>query len=357
MSLKSFNRHHKKTAVLLIAPETGRLPNRMGPLARFISGKSGGLGDVIATLCEGLTRRGVECHLATLNLARRFRQENNLSDDSMGEDHPHHRFRTYPSGEFRTVRQPPRCLRRESDPQRRRVPEDPRQSDHQPRPRKKQRPPHHPQPRLDGRAASSPRTQNGRAARCSIRSTMFTRPTSPWTFSRASIRPGSPTISTAPNGGNRPSIAMPRRSRTRASSISWGPASLSEIVDDLVPDQSVIPPSVRREVKVKHEHGSTRTIINAPSLGMYPEHGEHLIRKYGPEDDVIAAKRENLVEFQKRTGLNVNPEAILLYWPSRLDPSQKGIELLEAIANRFVLVHEGDANRYHRQRRGQRPDP
>jgi hypothetical protein len=25
--------------------------------------------------------------------------------------------------------------------------------------------------------------------------------------------------------------------------------------------------------------------------------------------------------------LPVNPEAILLYWPSRLDPSQKGIEL------------------------------
>jgi glycogen synthase len=72
---------------------------------------------------------------------------------------------------------------------------------------------------------------------------------------------------------------------------------------------------------------------------MYPEHGEHLIRKYGPEDDVIAAKRENLVEFQKRTGLNVNPEAILLYWPSRLDPSQKGIELLETIAQQFVTTH------------------
>ena len=53
----------------------------------------------------------------------------------------------------------------------------------------------------------------------------------------------------------------------------------------------------------------------------------------------MAAKRENLVEFQKRTGLIVNPEAILLYWPSRLDPSQKGVELLEAIAYRFVTIH------------------
>ena len=81
MSFELLDRHHKKTAVLLIAPETGRLPNGMGPLARFISGKSGGMGDVISTLCEGLTRRGVECHLATLNLTRRFQQENNLNDD------------------------------------------------------------------------------------------------------------------------------------------------------------------------------------------------------------------------------------------------------------------------------------
>jgi hypothetical protein len=35
MSSELLDRHHKKTAVLLIAPETGRLPNGMGPLARF----------------------------------------------------------------------------------------------------------------------------------------------------------------------------------------------------------------------------------------------------------------------------------------------------------------------------------
>src|SRR3990172_11139334 len=72
--------NHEKTAVLLIAPETGRLPNGMGPLARFISGKSGGLGEVIAALCDGLTRRGIECHLATFNLNRRFQQESKLDE-------------------------------------------------------------------------------------------------------------------------------------------------------------------------------------------------------------------------------------------------------------------------------------
>lgn len=54
---------------------------------------------------------------------------------------------------------------------------------------------------------------------------------------------------------------------------------------------------------------------------------------------IIAAKRANLVAFQKRTGLIEDPNAILFYWPSRLDPMQKGIELLEEIAQRFVIEH------------------
>jgi glycogen synthase len=52
----------------------------MGTLARFISGKSGGLGEVVAALCEGLTERGIECHLATLNLKRRFQKECDLDE-------------------------------------------------------------------------------------------------------------------------------------------------------------------------------------------------------------------------------------------------------------------------------------
>ena len=38
-------------------------------------------------------------------------------------------------------------------------------------------------------------------------------------------------------------------------------------------------------------------------------------------------------------GLACDPDAILLYWPSRLDPVQRGIELLEDIAQAFVNVH------------------
>lgn len=56
-----------RTPVLLVSPETGRLPPDMGTVARFISGKSGGLGEVITALCEGLTERGIEFHLTAPN--------------------------------------------------------------------------------------------------------------------------------------------------------------------------------------------------------------------------------------------------------------------------------------------------
>jgi glycogen synthase len=114
---------------------------------------------------------------------------------------------------------------------------------------------------------------------------------------------------------------------------------LREVVEDHFPDLSIMTSGIRREIKEKYHHGSTLTILNAPSPSMYPENARNLIRNYGPGDDVLAVKRECLVEFQKRTGLNIDPDAILLYWPSRLDPVQKGIHLLEDIAHRFVIEH------------------
>jgi len=58
--------------MLIVTPETGRLPEDMGVLAKYISGKSGGQGEVISALCEGLIDRGIEVHLATLNLKKGF---------------------------------------------------------------------------------------------------------------------------------------------------------------------------------------------------------------------------------------------------------------------------------------------
>ena len=118
-----------------------------------------------------------------------------------------------------------------------------------------------------------------------------------------------------------------------------GERFLKEVVDDYFLDRPLVPISVRNEVKAKYYHDSARAIINAPASNMYPENCDYLVRKYGPDDSVLAAKRENLVEFQKRTGLSVDPYAILFFWPSRLDPFQKGVELLEAVIGHFVNVY------------------
>jgi glycogen synthase len=118
-----------------------------------------------------------------------------------------------------------------------------------------------------------------------------------------------------------------------------GEKFLREVVEDFFLDRPIVPPSVRNEVKAKYFNDAARAIINAPASVMYPENCPFLVRKYGPEDPIMQAKRENLVTFQKRTGLNVNPNAILFYWPSRLDPVQKGVELLEAIAQRFITAY------------------
>jgi glycogen synthase len=118
-----------------------------------------------------------------------------------------------------------------------------------------------------------------------------------------------------------------------------GERFLKEVVDDYFLDRPIIPPSVRREVQAKFHYGAAQAIINAPASQMYPENCPHLVRTYGVDDEVLAAKEENRREFQRRLGLNIDPGAILFYWPSRLDPFQKGVELLEGIAKEFVNAY------------------
>ncbi len=126
-----------------------------------------------------------------------------------------------------------------------------------------------------------------------------------------------------------------------------GKRFLEETTQDYFLDRQFIPQSVRQETKAKLQYGSMLTIPNGISPAMYPENQVEnpdidkpgLARKYSVNDNVIEAKKNNLIKFQKKTGLQVNPEAILLYWPSRLDRMQKGVELLEDIALKFVIEH------------------
>ncbi|MCH8192917.1 MAG: hypothetical protein IIA65_02730, partial [Planctomycetes bacterium] len=133
-----------------------------------------------------------------------------------------------------------------------------------------------------------------------------------------------------------------------ATKISYvGYRFLREVVEDHFMDRHFIPFSVREETKVKAGALSTLVIPNGISPALYPESQPEdpdpnqpgLARRFCPESQLIEAKQANMIKFQKQMGLTVDPNAILFFWPSRLDPVQKGIELLEEIAQPFVDAH------------------
>jgi glycogen synthase len=329
----------KKTAILIVTPETGRLPDEMGTLARYISCKSGGLGEVVSALCEGLRAREIDCHLATLNLKKRFQRESNVDEDKWQEirhkidpDKVHlvnsSIFANLPSAyagdpvlnaaEFQKgiissiiknvrTKYEGRLILHSHD-------------------------------WMAGGAISAYAKMRG----CPILHTIHNVHTGripPEMLFGVDIVTLAENIFFSDEFGKR-CIDCQATAIKNATLINFvGKKFLQEIVDDYFLDRPIIPPHIRDEVKVKYYEGSALSILNSPSPNLYPERCDHLVKNYSYDDDVLSAKKENLLEFQKRTGLSVNPEAILLYWPSRLDPSQKGIELLEDIAMKFVIEH------------------
>lgn len=328
-----------KTPVLLIAPETGRLPEDMGTIARYISGKSGGLGEVVAALCAGLTKRGIECHIATLNLKKRFQKECGLDEKQWREvryridpDRVHlvssSIFADLPSAyagnPLETAAEFQRCLVNQ-------IIKDIRAKN-------------------GGRIiihshdwmAGGVITAYAKSRGCPILHTVHNVHTGHIPVEKlvgVNIAELSPFIYFSHEYG-RTCVDAQSTAIKNASLINFvGCRFLEEVVNDYFQDRPIISPSLRREIKEKYRHGQTLTILNAPAPGMYPETCLHLARNYGPEDDLLAAKGDNRVEFQRRTGLQEDPDRILFYWPSRLDPNQKGVELLEEVALRFINTH------------------
>jgi glycogen synthase len=329
-----------KTAVLLVAPETGRLPESMGNLAKYISGKSGGLGEVVSALCEGLKSRGIDCHLATLNLKKRFQKESNIDEQTWREirykvdpDNIHLVSSSVFSNLSCAYSGNPLLNAAEF------------------------------QKDVINNIIKTVRARNG--GKLILHSHDWMAGGAITAYAKSRDCPVLHTVHNVHTGH----IPLEMLLGVDVDSLTWniyfseehgkrcidsqataiksatlinfvGNRFLREIIEDHFIDRPIIAASIRQEVKAKYDHGAALSIMNATSPGMYPERCEHLRRNYGPDDDVMAAKRENLVEFQKRTGLIVNPEAILLFWPSRLDPSQKGVDLLEKIALSFVIEHE-----------------
>lgn len=105
------------------------------------------------------------------------------------------------------------------------------------------------------------------------------------------------------------------------------PTFLREIVEGR---HMWIPRPIRDEILHKVEAGCAVGILNAPDARFCPQTDARLPRRYGPEDHP-EGKLENKRALQAALGLVANDRAPMFFWPSRLDPTQKGCELMAHI--------------------------
>jgi len=105
---------------------------------------------------------------------------------------------------------------------------------------------------------------------------------------------------------------------------SVSPTFLHEVAEG---QHHFVPKGIRQELASKLYNGYACGILNAPDPSFNPENDQYLQHHFTP-DTHVEGKRLNKRQFQEATGLNVDPDAPILFWPSRLDPMQKGCQLL-----------------------------
>ncbi len=110
---------------------------------------------------------------------------------------------------------------------------------------------------------------------------------------------------------------------------------LYEVVEgrhDFVPD------AIRNELANKLHAGCASGILNAPDASYDPATDDALKFNYDATN-VMEGKAINKRHLQEITSLAVNPDAPIFFWPSRLDPMQKGCQLLADILYQMVADH------------------
>ena len=102
------------------------------------------------------------------------------------------------------------------------------------------------------------------------------------------------------------------------------PNFLVEIVEGR---HDFIPHSLRQEIINKYHAGCATGILNAPDTSFNPQTDHDLKVSFDPATHE-EAKKENKRFLQRNLGLLEDPRAPMFFWPSRLDPVQKGCQLL-----------------------------
>ncbi|MGA0845751.1 MAG: glycogen synthase [Luteolibacter sp.] len=110
------------------------------------------------------------------------------------------------------------------------------------------------------------------------------------------------------------------------------PRFLWEIVEGW---HDVVPDSVRAELRHKYHAGCSAGILNAPDPSYDPATDDALAQSF-IADEVMIGKAANKLALQRELHLHEDPNAPLFFWPSRLDPMQKGPQLLTDILHRLV---------------------
>ena len=343
----SNNDSKKKLKVLIVTPEITYLPPGMGNIANKLSAKAGGMADVSATLVAALYRRGVDVHVALPHYRRLFHVDvadlldaklelynNSLHSDSDGgvnrihlaEDRTfYYRDQVYSSYSEDAMNM---SLAFQREVINNIIPSV--------------------NPDLihcnDWMTGLVP----GYARRCGI----------PSLFTVHNIHTQETTLENIENHGidtavfwqmlyfcNQPRNYEESRSWNKVYLLTSGifgahfintvsPTFLHEIVDNI---HGFIQPQIQREMSNKYMAGCAKGILNAPDPDYAPESDDRIPYKFSSENQA-EMKANNKVEFQKRAGLGVNPDAPLFFWPSRLDPVQKGPQLLAEIM--YDIVHE-----------------
>ncbi len=110
------------------------------------------------------------------------------------------------------------------------------------------------------------------------------------------------------------------------------PAFLTEIVENRHP---FVEPDIKNELTSKVYAGCATGILNAPEPEFNPAVDDMIRYNYGPKNHCVM-KAKNKEYLQKTLELIVDPGAPLFFWPSRLDPVQKGCQLLAQILYQVV---------------------
>ncbi|MFI4910031.1 MAG: glycogen synthase [Sedimentisphaeraceae bacterium JB056] len=116
------------------------------------------------------------------------------------------------------------------------------------------------------------------------------------------------------------------------------PTFLKEIVAGM---HSNIMPEIRYEISCKEKAGCAAGILNSPDPSYNPKTDKALKYNYD-STDFYEKKRKNKLAFQKKAGLIQNADAPLFFWPSRLDPIQKGCSLLTDILYKIISEYWDD---------------